>query len=240
MLAYEPEGACLTAIYEHPSLKERDSFTVLDCGGGTVDITCHRLRSVVPLRLEELAAPSGGDWGSTYVDAAFEQFLSQFVGAPHFAVLKRSLAMLSIMDRWDVQKTQFKLEEVAEEGARRRVAAGQTGNNKAPYTLTYTPPRHRPRDARCSPLPLCSINMSDALEVLHQTEPELTLQSLVDTYNAAHSATLVSRMGSFNLRLPALLIASFFDTVVDRIDAHLRALCARVHMDYVILVGGFG
>lgn len=48
---------------------------VLDCGGGTIDITSHLVESSDPLQLSELAEPCGGAWGSSIVDARFKSFL---------------------------------------------------------------------------------------------------------------------------------------------------------------------
>ena len=51
---------------------------VLDCGGGTVDITVHKMTCDVAEQFlcEELLPSSGGsEWGSKYVDLYFEQFL---------------------------------------------------------------------------------------------------------------------------------------------------------------------
>lgn len=54
---------------------------VLDCGGGTVDITVHKLQCDYNEQFlcEELLPSSGGcEWGSKYVDVAFENFLQEF------------------------------------------------------------------------------------------------------------------------------------------------------------------
>lgn len=56
---------------------------VLDCGGGTVDITIHRLTCNPDEKFlcEELLPSSGGcEWGSKYVDLHFESFLEDFFG----------------------------------------------------------------------------------------------------------------------------------------------------------------
>lgn len=42
VIALEPECACLATQKESTFLKATDKFMVLDCGGGTVDITMHR------------------------------------------------------------------------------------------------------------------------------------------------------------------------------------------------------
>ena len=50
---------------------------VLDCGGGTVDITIHKLSCNPDERFlcEELLPSSGGcQWGSKFVDKHFEDF----------------------------------------------------------------------------------------------------------------------------------------------------------------------
>ena len=56
---------------------------VLDCGGGTVDITVHKLLCdpIEKFLCNELVPSSGGcEWGSKYVDLYFEDFLKDFLG----------------------------------------------------------------------------------------------------------------------------------------------------------------
>ncbi|XP_060572365.1 heat shock 70 kDa protein 12B-like, partial [Ruditapes philippinarum] len=53
-------------------------YLVLDAGGGTVDITVHEVTHNG--NLKELYKASGGAWGGTKVDEAFEEFLSRIVG----------------------------------------------------------------------------------------------------------------------------------------------------------------
>ena len=56
---------------------------VLDCGGGTVDITVHKLLCEIHEKFlcEEIIPSSGGcEWGSKYVDRYFEEFLAEFFG----------------------------------------------------------------------------------------------------------------------------------------------------------------
>lgn len=49
---------------------------ILDCGGGTIDVTSHRVISTGPLKLEEVTTPVGGPWGSAEcVDANFKDCL---------------------------------------------------------------------------------------------------------------------------------------------------------------------
>jgi len=101
----EPEAACMACEDQRMSeesaqsanslqiLKNGDKFMVLDCGGGTVDITVHRVEGTTPLRLSEVFEvfePSGGPWGSTFLDDAFEQFLEKLTGSESWGRFKPS------------------------------------------------------------------------------------------------------------------------------------------------------
>ena len=101
-LALEPEAACVACETESANLEQGDTFMILDAGGGTVDITMHTVRSPLPsLKLDELCAPSGGPWGSTYVDAEFEQFIKDLIGPQAFAQLKPSSQWVELMRTWE-------------------------------------------------------------------------------------------------------------------------------------------
>src|SRR3954452_2000211 len=59
-------------------LSRTDTYLVVDCGGGTVDLT---IRTVLPDRtLDEETVKSGGLCGSTFVDQEFLKFLGRIVG----------------------------------------------------------------------------------------------------------------------------------------------------------------
>ena len=53
---------------------------VVDCGGGTVDITVHAMDSEQGC-LKELYKASGGPYGSVSVDVAFAKLLESIFGA---------------------------------------------------------------------------------------------------------------------------------------------------------------
>jgi molecular chaperone DnaK (HSP70) len=80
LLSLEPEGASIQCREDaEPQVREqmlKDTIVmVLDCGGGTVDITIHKLTCNVEERFlcEELLPSSGGtEWGSKFVDKHFE------------------------------------------------------------------------------------------------------------------------------------------------------------------------
>ncbi|KAG9304704.1 hypothetical protein G9A89_016183 [Geosiphon pyriformis] len=78
----EPEAAaiyCLHYIKEYP-LRENEPFMIVDCGGGTVDLTT---RMLLPGRqISEITMRSGEFCGSSYVDREFLKYLSRCLGLP--------------------------------------------------------------------------------------------------------------------------------------------------------------
>jgi molecular chaperone DnaK (HSP70) len=88
LLCLEPEGASIQCREDAElSVKQQmvkgSVVMVLDCGGGTVDITVHKLicEPTEKFLCNELIPSSGGsEWGSKYVDLYFEDFLQDFFG----------------------------------------------------------------------------------------------------------------------------------------------------------------
>ena len=104
LFALEPESAAIASdVAQH--VRPGQSFMVLDCGGGTVDITMNRLKSTSPLRLDEIAAPSGGPWGSTFVDIRFEDFVKELVGVGNFNAIMETPYWIELLENWESVKT---------------------------------------------------------------------------------------------------------------------------------------
>jgi molecular chaperone DnaK (HSP70) len=84
---------------------------VLDCGGGTVDITIHKLTCNVDEQFlcEELLPSDGGcEWGSKFVDHHFEEFLQDFFGEELFDKYnKNAMAKLDILKHFEMLKRKF-------------------------------------------------------------------------------------------------------------------------------------
>lgn len=84
---------------------------VLDCGGGTVDITVHKLQCDYQEQFlcEELIPSSGGcEWGSKFVDATFEKFLESFFGEELYDCYKtNAMARLEILKHFEMLKRKF-------------------------------------------------------------------------------------------------------------------------------------
>lgn len=84
---------------------------VLDCGGGTVDITVHKLTCEPEEKFlcEELLPSSGGcQWGSKFVDIHFEQFLENLFGKDFYETYKKNaMARLDILKHFEMLKRKF-------------------------------------------------------------------------------------------------------------------------------------
>jgi molecular chaperone DnaK (HSP70) len=113
LLCLEPEGASIQCREDaEETLKsemlKNDIVMVLDCGGGTVDITVHKLTCDITEKFccEEILPTSGGcEWGSKYVDKYFEEFLKDFFKEELYALyLKNGIARLEILKHFEMLK----------------------------------------------------------------------------------------------------------------------------------------
>jgi hypothetical protein len=80
---------------------------VLDCGGTTVNITVHEVRTVQPLTMKAIAAPTGGDWGGDYVNMEFKKFLAELLGPDLFKEHELPLEFYSIFRDFDKIKVMY-------------------------------------------------------------------------------------------------------------------------------------
>jgi molecular chaperone DnaK (HSP70) len=77
LLVLEPEAAAIACQEKDKSqLKPGNRYMVVDCGGGTVDITAHEVVGGGG-GLKEIAEGTGGCFGSMYVDQAFLKYLNE-------------------------------------------------------------------------------------------------------------------------------------------------------------------
>ncbi|CAG8599253.1 6356_t:CDS:2, partial [Scutellospora calospora] len=84
----EPEAAaiyCMKTLKEHMINDVGSSFMIVDCGGGTVDLTTREL--LENERLGEITERSGDFCGGTYVDKEFIKFLRRKVGDSSITLL---------------------------------------------------------------------------------------------------------------------------------------------------------
>ncbi|XP_042358025.1 heat shock 70 kDa protein 12A isoform X1 [Plectropomus leopardus] len=86
-------------------LEEGDRYVVVDCGGGTVDLTVHQIR-LPEGHLKELYKASGGPYGSIGIDYEFEKLLCKIFGQDfidQFKV-KRPAAWVDLMIAFESRK----------------------------------------------------------------------------------------------------------------------------------------
>lgn len=110
LLALEPESA---AIECYETLKSAHNITpqdgtmcmILDCGGGTVDIATHMLSSTGVYK--EAFPVNGGPWGSTYVDAAFEELIRAMMEDGEYSAYAGSSEKVQMKLTWERIKCAF-------------------------------------------------------------------------------------------------------------------------------------
>ncbi len=121
LLCLEPEGASIQVREDsEEALKKKITknsiIVVLDCGGGTVDITINKMLCEPDekfLSNEVLSSTGGCEWGSKYVDENFENFLKEFLGEKLFAVYQKNASMkIDILEVFELLKKKFNPETV--------------------------------------------------------------------------------------------------------------------------------
>eukprot|EP00960_Hanusia_phi_P077200 768663-Hanusia_phi.AAC.5 len=216
-LALEPEAACMVCERENVCLKPGDQFMVVDCGGGTIDITMSRVHTCSPLSLDEILAPSGGPWGSTYVDKEFEAFISELLGEEAYHRSRESVVWIELLRTWEAVKTSFDPKGLAKfrcPGADRgRQENGDSSSGRSGGRV---------------------INLAPLL-VLNRLE----LTPLVQAFNQRHPDHPLQIRMITAVMIPNQLILSFFAPVLNSIVQHVSMLVKNQRIDYIFLVGGF-
>ncbi|XP_053488061.1 heat shock 70 kDa protein 12A isoform X2 [Ictalurus furcatus] len=87
------------------SMVQGDRYVVVDCGGGTVDLTVHQIR-MPEGHLKELYKASGGPYGSIGVDYEFEMLLCKIFGQDFIDQfkIKRPAAWVDLMIAFESRK----------------------------------------------------------------------------------------------------------------------------------------
>eukprot|EP01084_Bolivina_argentea_P202687 346269_1 len=75
-IVLEPDCASLSIQYVN-KFKKGDRYILVDAGAGTVDIACHEV--VGELAVKEIFHPSGGKWGSAYIDDQYIKLLKEIL-----------------------------------------------------------------------------------------------------------------------------------------------------------------
>jgi len=113
IIVLEPEAAsayCVKQLNNTESLKEGDVFMIVDAGGGTVDLTVHKLEKN---KLKEVCARGGGVCGSSQINENFWNLLKV-----HFTDLERfknekPADYCQLMYEWEKAKCNITTLEIA-------------------------------------------------------------------------------------------------------------------------------
>nr|XP_043873840.1 heat shock 70 kDa protein 12A isoform X4 [Solea senegalensis] len=87
------------------AMSQGDRYVVVDCGGGTVDLTVHQIR-LPEGHLKELYKASGGPYGSIGIDYEFEKLLCKIFGQDFIDTfkIKRPAAWVDLMIAFESRK----------------------------------------------------------------------------------------------------------------------------------------
>lgn len=108
LLVLEPEAVAIYCQEKDKSqLETGKRFMVVNCGGGTVDITVHEVSKHGGF--EEVAEGTGGAYGSTYVDAEFKNFLASKLTSAALTRYEEEdpIGYLELLANWERKKCDF-------------------------------------------------------------------------------------------------------------------------------------
>ncbi|KXZ53291.1 hypothetical protein GPECTOR_7g1185 [Gonium pectorale] len=249
LLALEPEAAALAAamageasptsgFLQAPAsvslagtaasgvtLVDGDVVLVLDCGGGTVDVTLHGVRgNGVTLRLEEKVAGRGALAGGAHVDAAAMSLVRELLGGHVWDDWKEDhpAELTRLKAKWELSKRAFYSNRVAIVASSTSPAFGTGGCR--PTALIARPAHVRNGDLR--------------LQLPERLAEQCTVLS-----TPSRDRGWVSADGS--LVLSAEVVAKeVFDPVVDQVlqvmaDMLYEGYTSGATCNKVLLVGGF-
>lgn len=263
VLALEPECAIIAAGESGKEFSVGDKILTLDCGGGTVDICAVEVKSpwkrkkedenTEGLRLRHLIEPCGGNWGATYIDKKFQDFVEIFLKDPQLSKLRATdpASVIELMNEFEALKTSITFKEYIEcKGTR------SLNMSNVMYAINEDHKENKnwgefygkdERDLTLEPQEAVEVKekveLSDILdeykaraEISKTKQPDLDL-SYVDGLQARSNGFIGN-----DLVLPMKLIASFFDRVITKILSEVVDLMEHAELQglkYILLVGGF-
>ncbi|KAJ3101690.1 hypothetical protein HDU96_009901 [Phlyctochytrium bullatum] len=108
-LIWEPDAASMAFLSdEGVRMEEGETYLMVDCGGGTVDVSVHQIAEKQGY-VREAVTPNGGEWGSTVIDREFERLIEEIFGEETVELCKQHhpAQWTSMMEDWEAKKCAY-------------------------------------------------------------------------------------------------------------------------------------
>ena len=195
------------------------SYIIVDVGGGTVDVSAHRVSTTPILSVEELHHPVGNDWGGLQVNTSFSDFLQKLVKDRHFT------RYLPINDMEARITNRFELDEILNNCfEKQKQMFGRTKKEDRIDSVVRLP---------------------DSFLNLYRDILTASLDDQAKSLRAAGRDDEIVTLRHCNLRIPPVKMEQFLQPAADGIMQCIQDLLADllkqdVSVDIIYLVGGFG
>ena len=234
--------------------KEGDKYVLVDVGGGTADIACHKIRG--RFEIEELLHPTGGPWGASYIDEEFTQLLNRIFGKEKIDEFKgknQSMYHQFMSNyKYNSKKTFYDYGKLKRESHHIQVP-----RNFVEYLIDQL----TPRQGGGISLPVDNMaDMFDAFDDDDQDEMgpngleiqeskddfeyvrEFLKKRSIELYDDETMITIQSHQyGTYSLSLKNKIWEDMFDVVINPLIQHIKQILSNEIMantNYIFLVGG--
>ena len=210
---------------EDTHFDEGDRYILVDAGGGTVDIICHEVLD--DFGVKEIYYPSGGKWGSCYIDDQYIKLLKSIFGTRWINEFKKKSpeSYVELINYFQNSKETF----YAKSNVKRR---GNINGNQNDLDDD-----HQYHNVR---LPAGFLSFAeDKLESLNDATG--ADQDLADMVNEHCSGKSKMKLDEEYLEMSNLVWKYLFDHVIDPAIEHIEYLLSQSKMNeckYLCLVGG--
>jgi len=205
-------------------LQKGEKYLLLDLGGGTADIACHEV--IDDFTVKEVYEPSGGAWGSSYIDKHFVRLLRDVFPKGWLNAFQTAhpAAMTTLLNNFRRAKETFYARDVEK----------RAHNIRLPVSLIEFMEDRLERQNELARLTQQSSPKADSYEDL------AALVAAKDFLGSTGQWALVED----KLEVAYAVWQHLFDRVIDRVVDHCAALLETPPLKngqckYVCLVGGF-
>lgn len=126
IIALEPECAFIGAMrayrYDPEIYCPNKKFLIVDCGGGTIDITGHEILSVDPLTVREIIRPDGDHFGSNIINDEILNFIKDFLGEERYTEISHLQEFVELEKTIEEAKVSFAFDPTSNELTRINLA----------------------------------------------------------------------------------------------------------------------